>query len=268
MYKGTSMRGARVLITGGGSGIGRQMALEATKRGASVVIWDIDGPAANKVCEEIASLGGAARSFIVDVTDRDSVAVAAEESGDIDVLINNAGIVTGVRLLEATDEQITNTMNVNVLALFWVTRALLPGMIQRNRGTVVTVASAGGLVGVARQSDYGASKFAAIGFNESLRNELRKDGRSVGTLVLCPYYIDTGMFEGTTTKFPRLLPILKEERVARRTIDAIERGQEQLMMPRLVRVLPALRILPTRVFDKIMDIFGINNTMDNFTGRR
>ncbi|BDZ47490.1 hypothetical protein GCM10025866_33990 [Naasia aerilata] len=142
----------------------------------------------------------------MNVADRDQVREAAAATlaavDRVDVLVNNAGVVTGKPLLEASEDQIQRTFDVNVLALYWVTRAFLPGMLTRRRGTVVTVASAAGLIGVARQTDYAASKHAAVGFDESLRAELRGSGRGVRTLVVCPYYIDTGMFEGSAPASP------------------------------------------------------------------
>lgn len=267
MSRGVALSGARVLITGAGSGIGRRMALDAARRGAEIIIWDLSGPAGEAVRDQIRAFGGVAHAMVVNVADRDAVLAAASETGVVDVVINNAGVVTGKRLLEASDEAIVRTFDVNVLALYWVTRAFLPGMIERGRGSVVTIASAAGLVGVARQTDYSASKWAAIGFTESLRNELRADGHPIHTLVVCPFYIDTGMFAGVQTRFPRLLPILRESDVARRIVDAIERGRSQLVMPRLVRVLPVMRMLPPRAFDALADFFGVNRTMDHFTGR-
>ncbi|MDJ1370514.1 SDR family oxidoreductase [Gulosibacter molinativorax] len=265
---GHRLRGQTVLITGGGSGIGRLMALEAAKRGARVVIWDLSEEAGAAVRDEVRGRGARAESFAVDVSDREAVARVALETGDVDVLINNAGVVTGKRLLDASDADIERTYRVNLLALYWVTRAFLGGMIARKRGTVVTISSAAGLVGVAKQTDYSASKFAVFGFTESLRQELRKERTRVRTLTVCPYYIDTGMFEGVHTRFPRLLPILDPDDTAERIIRAIERGQSQLVLPAFVRVVPIVRMLPTPVFDRMMDFFGINNTMDAFTGRR
>ena len=156
---------------------------------------------------------------------------------------------------------------MNTLAGYWTTRAFLPGMLDRDRGTIVTLASAAGLVGVARQTDYSASKWAAIGFTESLRAELRASGSQVSTLVVAPYYIDTGMFAGVRTRVPLLLPILKEAKVATQILDAIASGRQQLVLPPLARVVPALRVLPVRAFDVVMDLFGINHTMDHFIGR-
>ncbi len=266
--RGTEPKGARVLITGGGSGIGRLMALEAAGRGASIAVWDRDKAGADETVRLVAGAGGAATATVVDITDRAAVAEAAEREGAVDVVINNAGVVTGTTLLEASDEAIERTFQVNTLALFWVTRAFLPGMIERGRGTVVTIASAAGLLGVARQTDYAASKAAAIGFTESLRAELRDAGSDVRTLVFMPYYIDTGMFEGVRTRFPLLLPILDPHKAARRVIQGIERGTQQIMTPPMVRMVPVLRALPVRAFDGLADFFGINHGMDHFVGRR
>lgn len=267
MYDGTALHEARVLITGGARGLGRSMALEAARRGAAVTIWDLDRERAEAVVTELTATGATACAARVDVTDREQVAAAASEAGPQDVVINNAGIITGKRLLEASDEEIRRTFELNTLALFWVTRAFLPGMLERDHGTIATIASAAGLAGVARQTDYSASKWAAVGFTESLRAELRADSSAVGTFVMCPFYIDTGMFEGASTKFPRLLPILKEQEVARSALTAIERGKEQIITPWLARLLPAARILPVRLFDRGLDLLGINHTMDGFVGR-
>jgi all-trans-retinol dehydrogenase (NAD+) len=183
------------------------------------------------------------------------------------VIINNAGVVSGQRLLDATEEGIERTFAVNVLGLFWVTKAFLPGMVERNQGTVATIASAAGLIGVAKQTDYSASKHAAIGFDESLRAELRTMKSKVRTMIVCPYYIDTGMFAGVKTRVPWLLPILKEDVVAEAVLDGIEKGKRRLVMPPIVGLVPALRVLPLPVFDRSADLLGVNKSMERFTGR-
>lgn len=260
--RGLQLAGATVLITGGGSGLGRQLATQAAIRGARVIVWDRDAEAARSTAEAI---GGEHQQ--VDVTDADAVRTAAAGLA-VDVLINNAGVVTGKLLLDATEEQIRRTFEVNTLAGFWTTQALLPGMLERDRGMVVTIASAAGLVGVAKQTDYAASKWGAIGFTESLRAELRSAGSRVRTLVVAPYYINTGMFDGVSTKFPLLLPILSPGPVAHKVLNAVESGRQQVVLPPMVRVIPPLRVLPPAAFDLILDLFGINHTMDGFVGRR
>lgn len=261
------LKNQTVLITGGGSGIGRLFALGAAQRGARVIVWDLSEEAGESVRQEIVGQGYDAEAYTVDVSDRDSVREAAKAVGSVDVLINNAGIVTGKNLLDASEEAIERTIRVNTLALFWTTRAFLGSMIKNHRGTVVTVASAAALVGVAKQTDYSSSKFAAFGFAESLRVELAKDNTGVNSLVVCPYFISTGMFEGVRTKYPRLLPILTPEYVAEKTLTAIEQGKHELIMPRFVNLLSPARILPVKWFDKVMNQLGVNNTMDDFVGR-
>ena len=132
----------------------------------------------------------------------------------------------------------------------------------------VTIASAAGVIGVAKLTDYCASKWGAVGFDESLRMELQRSATGVKTTLVCPYYIDTGMFEGVKTRFSFLLPILKEDYVAERIVKAVRRGRRRLMMPRLVYTVPLLRVLPTFLFDAVARFFGISASMDEFTGRR
>ena len=268
----TAVHNKHVLVTGGASGIGRLLVLGCASRGAAVTIWDLDAAGAESVALEAAELGATgARAFACDVSDRVQVYACADvvraAAGDVDVLVNNAGIVSGRPLLELPDERIERTFGVNTLALFWTTKAFLPQMKARGSGHIVTVASAAGLIGTARETDYAASKFAAVGFNEALRQELRRSAPGVRTTVVCPYYTDTGMFAGVKTRFPFLLPVLKEQDVADRVLKAIQHNDPLVQMPFMVGTLPALRLLPVWAFDQLTDLFGLNNAMDAFTGR-
>lgn len=268
----TNVNGRICLVTGAASGIGRLLSFELADRGARLVLWDLDADRLDTVVGEVrARRGGEAWGFRCDVTDRAMVEHTADEVrtqvGDPVVVVNNAGIVSGERLVDLAPEKIERTFAVNVLALYWVTKAFLPAMLAYDEGHVVTVASAAGLVGVAKQTDYSASKHAAVGFDESLRVELRRMGSRVRTTVVCPYYVDTGMFEGVKTKVPFLLPILEQEKVARKIACAIERGRRTVVLPPFVRLLPVTRVLPVPVFDRLMDLFGVNQSMDDFVGR-
>ena len=109
-----------MLVTGGGSGIGRQMGVQAAERGAHVIIWDRDGKAGDRVRDEIRKAGGSAESHTVDITDVAGVNAAAKASGAVDVVINNAGIVAGKHLLSSSEESIRRTYEVNALGLYWV----------------------------------------------------------------------------------------------------------------------------------------------------
>jgi len=264
----TRLQGSHVLITGAASGIGRLMALGAKARGARLSLLDRDAPGLERL---LAELGEGHAAYAVDLTDRVATQAAAArvlaERGPVDVLVNNAGIVTGRPLLDCPDEAIERTFQVNALAPFWLTRAFLPAMIAQGRGHVVTISSAAGLGGTSRLVDYCASKFAAVGFDESLRLELRRLGHPVRTTLVCPYYIDTGMFAGVKTRFPWLLPILKPDYATRRILDAVESDRRRLIMPRFVVSVLAVKALPPWLYDAITGFFGVNRTMDEFRGR-
>lgn len=269
----TQIAGSTVLITGGASGLGRLMGLGMARLGADVVLWDVDAPGLDEVAHEIkGSTGRDAHTFEVDVTDRELVYTTAdrvrEAVGDVDIVVNNAGVVSGKPLLDLDDDAIRKTFEVNALALYWVTKAFLPAMVERDRGHVVTIASAAGFVSTAGQTDYSASKRAAVGFDESLRQELRQVAPRVRTTVVCPYYVDTGMFEGVTSRFPALTPILEPRAVITKTVDAILRDRPRLLIPFYsVIMAPLFRILPVELFDAALDLLGLNRSMDTFVGR-
>ncbi len=268
----TDVAGKNVLITGGASGIGRLMAQKLARAGATVVLWDLDQARLDEVVAAIKRAGGKAHGYVCDVANKKTVARVAEEVrrevGFVEVLVNNAGVVSGDTLLDLSDKKIETTFGVNALALFWVTRAFLREMVAENRGHVVTIASASGYIGVARLTDYAASKWAAVGFDESLRAELKDLAPGVRTTIVCPYYIDTGMFDGVKTRFAWLLPILDQEKVATRVVEAIARGEQRVVMPPMVHLVPLLRLLPVPVFDGLAALFGINRSMDEFKGRK
>jgi all-trans-retinol dehydrogenase (NAD+) len=265
------LAGRRVLITGGARGIGRAMGRWFAIAGAEVVIWDLDAAAAERTAAWLtAGSGRPHHAAGCDVTDRAAVHARARELeadlGPVDVVVNNAGVVSGKELTELTEADVRRTFEVNTLALYWVTQAFLPGMIERGTGHVVTIASAAGWIGVRKQTDYSASKHAAVGFDESLRMELRRRAPGVRTTVVCPFYIDTGMFTGVRTRVPWLLPILDEQQVARKVVLAVQRDRPQLFLPPIVGTLPTLRVLGVRVFDTAAELLGVNVSMEDFVG--
>jgi len=267
----TELVGKNVLITGAASGIGRLMAIRIAARGARLILWDLAAQPLDVLRAELAAQGAAVHAYGCDLGQRDAIADTAarvlQECGPVDVLINNAGIVNGRSLLDSSDDEIERTFRVNTLALFSTTRAFLPGMLERGDGHVVNIASAAGLAGVPRLCDYSASKFAVVGFDESLRLELGRRRSKVVTTIVCPFYIDTGMFRGARTRFPWLLPILAPDDVAERIVRAIEADRRRLLLPRFVLAALLVRALPPRAFDALMAFFGITRSMDDFTGR-
>jgi all-trans-retinol dehydrogenase (NAD+) len=186
-----SLKGDVAVITGGAGGIGRLMALRLAREGCKVVLLDINKAGLDAVAAEVAALGVTARAYVCDVSKREDIyrvcKQVEDDFGRVDILINNAGIVGGKTLLEADDNRMELTIRINTMALMWMTKALLPGMLRRNHGHVINVASSAGLVGLPGLVDYCASKFGAVGFDESLRIELKKLGTNVKTTCLCKW---------------------------------------------------------------------------------
>jgi len=267
----TAFRDSTILITGAASGLGRLMARTMATEGARLVLWDVDARGLEATRAELALAPAPVTTYVCDLTDRAAIAATAAHTladcGPVDILVNNAGVVSGKTLLAASDADIERTFAVNALALFWLTRAFLPGMLARDRGHIVTIASAAGLVGTSRLVDYCASKHAAVGFDESLRLELRRERRNVVTTVVCPFFISTGMFDGVRTRVPWLLPILEPEYAVRRILDAIRTNRRRLIMPRFVAMTYLARVLPVALFDAIMEFLGVSRSMDEFRGR-
>ena len=266
----TDIRGKRALVTGAASGIGKLLATQLAVKGARLVLWDVDSAGLDQVKTDLVAAGHEVDIYTCDLTSRETIATVAArtlvDSGPVDILINNAGIVSGKNLLDITDQEIERTFQVNTLALFWTVRAFLPSMLERDSGHIVTVASAAGLAGTARLTDYCSSKFAAVGFDESLRLELKQQDSKVITTVVCPFYVSTEMFDGVKTRFSWLLPILKPEAVVKRTVKAIQKDRRRLIMPWFIYASWPSRLLPVRWFDAMMSFFGVSHSMDEFRG--
>lgn len=269
-----NVTGEIVLITGAGSGIGRLMAQEFSALGASLVLWDINQEGMKETAR-LAKEAGAARVnyYLCDCSDKAEVYRVADqvkkEVGDVSILINNAGIVTGRKFMDAPDSLIEKTVEVNSMAHFWTYKAFLPAMIANNHGHLVCVASSAGLIGVNGLADYCSSKFAAIGFAESVALELLATGKDgVQTTIVCPYFINTGMFDGCTTKWPRVLPILDPKYVASRIVNAVLTNQVYLLLPKSMYFIMGLKnIVPYKESVLLGMYFGAFNFMDTFSGR-
>ncbi|KAM6918884.1 short chain dehydrogenase/reductase family 16C, member 5a [Xenentodon cancila] len=272
--KKKNISGEVVLITGGGSGIGRLMAQEFAALGAVLVLWDINQDGMKETAR-LAKSGGAVRVhyYLCDCSDKNEVYRVADqvkrEVGDVGILVNNAGIVTGRKFIDSPDSLIEKTMEVNTMAHFWTYKAFLPAMMANNHGHLVNIASSAGLIGVSGLADYCASKFAAVGFAESVHLELLAIGKAgIKTTIVCPYFINTGMFDGCQTKWPSLLPILDPEYVVKKIIHAVLTDQVYLLLPRSMYLMAALKnLLPMKQGVLVGHYFGAFNLMDTFRGR-
>lgn len=262
------IEGARALITGGAGGLGVELAGRLFARGAArVELWDVDRGALDRAAARLATAQGELGTARVDVTEPAAVAAAAGRSGPVDLLINNAGVVTGRAFVAQTPVEIERCIRVNVLGPMHVARAVVPGMIERGGGHVANVASAAGLLPNPGMTVYAASKWAVVGWSESLRVELERARLPVRVTTFAPSFIDTGLFAGA--RAPRLTPILSPEEAARRLVVAIERDRTLVPAPFMVRLIRPLQgVLPPRWFDRIVgDGFGVYRTMDTFIGR-
>ena len=236
-----------------------------------VIIWDINEQNIASTVEELSALGRV-KGYKVDVANNECVeqsyARVKEECGDVDILINCAGIVTSNKTFDKQSVQdIERTMRINSIAPMVVALQALPDMISRNRGHICNIASAAGMLSNPKMSVYAASKWAVIGWSDSVRIELKQMRSKVHFTTIAPYYISTGMFDGVKS---RVFPILKPEKVARNILRAIEKNKDFKGLPfsfHFIRACQAL--LPSAWFDKILgDWVGIYSTMDNFTGRK
>ncbi|GAB4075727.1 SDR family NAD(P)-dependent oxidoreductase [Nostocoides australiense] len=268
--------GATVLITGAAMGMGRLFAERAIAEGAdTVVLVDVNAGALEQTAAELS--GGATRVLaeVVDVRKLTDIRACAKRvantAGPVQILINNAGVVRGNHYFWETDPVADTkfTMEVNALAPMYVARVFLPQMIESDADCrLVNLASAAGLTANPRMAAYAASKWAVVGWSDSVRLELEQAGHHhVKVTTVCPYYVKTGMFDGARSA--PLLPLLEPEDVVDGTWHAMVRGDAMLVMPRTVILSETVKgILPVGVRDFVADkVLGIYHTMDDFTGR-
>lgn len=268
---------ARVLITGGASGMGRLYAQRAVQEQAeSVTLWDIDPLTLDATASALSGFGTVIHTRVVDVSRLSDVRSAATHEFDEgrvpDVLINNAGIVRGNDYFWNTDSERDTepTMRINAIAPMHVTREFLPAMITDapREKRILNVASAAGLLSNPRMSVYAASKWALIGWSDSVRLELERSGNShVRITTFCPSYVATGMFDGA--RGPLLTPVLPPDIAVARAWQAMLAGKPTRSTPWTVGLAAVLKgVLPRPVWDVVADrVFHVYSSMDDFTGR-
>jgi short-subunit dehydrogenase len=246
--------GQRVLVTGAGHGLGRALALEFAGAGAAVVATDLDPGRAEAVAAEVRRLGRAAAGYPLDVTAPEQVMAVRDrvraEQGPV-----------GVPL----DRHLA-TVDVNLSGVLAVTHAFLPDLLERPAGQVVNIASASAVVPLPLAASYAASKWAVLGFSDSLREELRRAGRRhVRVTAVCPSLISTGLFAGARPA--RLTGMLTPEGVARAVRRAVEQGSEFVMLPRSARLLYSVAgVLPRPVYARVCRWLGVADSMAGWKG--
>jgi all-trans-retinol dehydrogenase (NAD+) len=236
-----------------------------------LVIWDINALNLDNTVKSMRRSGYQVTGYLVDVANIQDIETTANqvlaEIGTVDILFNNAGVVVGKLFKEHSARDIEKTFEVNVLGVMHVTRCFLPAMLKMGAGHVVNLASASSMVANPKMSVYASSKWAVMGWSESLRIELEREKKDLHVTTVCPGYIDTGMFAGV--KAPLLTPVLTPDHITNLIIRAVKRNKLLVMAPGTVKLLMPLRgILPTRWFDFVGGkVFGIYKTMSDFIGR-
>jgi short-subunit dehydrogenase len=223
------LKGAVCLVTGATSGIGRATAVQLAHAGARVISLGRDPNGLEDIVAHTAGVG--LRADLADPAEVDRAAEEAVEAfGRVDVLVNNAGEGFAGPFAEMNPNRAERLVQVNLLAPIRMTRALLPAMIERRSGHVVSVASMAGHVGVGGEAVYSATKAALIMFTDSLHYELA--GTGVGVSVVSPGVVDTPFFERRGKPYDRSYPRpIPPEPVAEGIVKAIRTGKAQVFVP-------------------------------------
>jgi 3-oxoacyl-[acyl-carrier protein] reductase len=182
-----SLKGKIALVTGAGKGIGRAIAIALAKEGVHVGLLARNSSQLQGVANEMQGLGVKTSVVTADVANRTAVEAAATQIkknlGPVDILINNAGTGTFGKFLELEPTEWENIIKVNLLGVYYMTRAVLPDMIERQTGDIINISSTAGQKGAAVTSAYSASKFGVMGLTESLMQEVRKHNIRVSALT-------------------------------------------------------------------------------------
>jgi short-subunit dehydrogenase len=208
------LRGRNALVTGAGGGLGAYIARALAGEGVNLAVTDLPGSSVDGLSAELRTRGVQVEHAPADLTDRDErrrlASWATDALGPIDILVNNAGVEFGGPFLDTSPEQLELTVAVNLLAVMDLTRLLLPGMLDRRRGHVVSMASLAGKIPPPQLASYGATKHGVVGFTGALRAELADE--PVGFSAICPGFV------GRVGMFGRLEPYIEGGSVPMGTI--------------------------------------------------
>jgi short-subunit dehydrogenase len=227
------LNGKVVVLTGASRGLGVDMARLFAQRGAQLALAARSGQELEKVRAEIEGLGAKAIAVPADVSDLASLRALVKETeaslGPIDVLINNAGLEQVCDFETMDLERIEQIISVNVLGLIWLTRMVVPSMIERRSGHICNIASLAGVTPVPHNAVYSATKHAVVGFSRSLRMELAEYGVEVS--AVCPGFVEgAGMFTEWGRPAPKAAPSVTSQQVAEAVLKAVENNKGKIVV--------------------------------------
>jgi NADP-dependent 3-hydroxy acid dehydrogenase YdfG len=245
------LTGQVAAITGAARGIGKATAQAFLREGMKVAIGDLDGDLAEQTAAE---LGPNAAGFLLDVTNRASFEAflddAEERLGPLDVLVNNAGIMSLGRFLDEDDATAIRMVDINLHGVILGMKIALPRLVARGRGHVVNIASQAGKYGAPGGATYSATKHAVVGVTEAVRGELHLEGSDVRLSYVLPYIVNTELGAGTQRAhgFRNLEPA----DVADAIVDALRHGLVDVWLPRSSRHTHRLgALLPRRASERV-----------------
>lgn len=253
-----------IVVTGGASGLGLLLAEVYGMRGATVAVLD-------KADLESTDARGITH-YKCDVSDRAQIAsVAAEIERDLGtptILVNNAAVVTGKKLLDMDMAEVERSLSTNLLSHFYTIKQFLPGMLRKDTGgTIVTVSSVLGQLGAAQLSDYAAAKAGVTALHKSLAAELQ-EFPEIKTILVTPGQLSTPLFAGVRSPSSFIAPVVEPVDVAKEIISAIDLGlSDHIAMPLYARWIDWYNVLPVGLQKIARGISGIDKGMQTFTGR-
>ncbi len=264
------LKGKNVLLTGGSRGLGPVIAAALVKEGCNIALTARSQDSLNTVAETLRRSGATVVAIQADINSAENrkllVDIATQKLGQIDILINNAGIETAGAFQKHTAEEIELTLTTNINSPMHLAHMLLPEMLERQSGHIVNLGSLAGKQGSAYDAMYSGTKAALIEWTRGLRSEL--DGTGVSVSVVCPGYVsDVGMFASFGVKPPLLMGQSSPDAVASAVVKAIRKDRfEILVNPLPVRPLLALNTLFPAVGTLFMRLAGVNKLQKEKVG--
>ena len=265
-----------VLVTGAAKGIGLATVKRLLKKDAKVILWDFQPNDLDNAVQSLKDEGHDVFSQVCDVTNKEQVyhnaAIIKKDIGDVDILINNAGTVYTGYMLDRSDEELENMINVNFTSMIYTIRSFMPAMLEKNKGHIINISSASSLIGAPKLAIYAATKWAVMGLTESLRLEAIKMGKKgVRFSSIHPNFLKKGLFEGTKLNILGTIfapGVKSHDAVAKVIINrAIRFGFHSPKIPWIMNQSVLLRaLLPSSLLVKFGNLYGLNSMMDEYTG--